>query len=185
MDKLKDPVVKEFAKGVTALYGIAGVGLGVLVLLLSFVAKPVVLSEGQVDAIDETSEYGEYLAQGYVNELARSVVDLLPILAVLGAVFVGLYAARSFAGDDQTALVAAGSSSFVGSLVMVVVGGYFAASQVSSREDIAEEAGTRAVSEFQVQATDLVVNALAVGAAAAIVAAATAYAYDNYLAASL
>ncbi|WP_135821918.1 hypothetical protein [Halostella litorea] len=199
-DKVKDPVVQEFTKGVSALYAIAGVGLGLLVVVYGFVGSPAILSGAQADAASEVSELGAYYAQQNVNSLAQSVVQLLPIIAVVAAVLVGLYAARTIDADEQTSYVGAGVASFAGSVLMVVLGGYLAGSQVSSLQDAAEEAQTAignmnqppevvqqvsvfaGAEEYSVQLVDLVINSVAVGVVAAVVAVVTAYAYRNFLA---
>jgi hypothetical protein len=200
VDKLKDPLVQDFAKGISALYAIVGVGLGLLVVLFGFIGSPVVLRGTQADTVEEVPEYGTYLAAQFTNQVGRVVVLLLPMLAVAAAVLVGLYAARSLDVDDQTTYLAAGVSSLAGSVLMVVAGGYLAASQVSDLQDEAEAASealaeldnpsefssaSAFAEEYQVEAVDLVINGVGAGVAAAIVAVATAYAYRNYLATSL
>jgi hypothetical protein len=199
-DKLKDPLVQDFTKGIGALYGIVGAGLGLLVVMIGFIGSPVILRGAQADTVEEVPEYGTYLAAQFTNQVGQVVVLILPMLAVAAAVFVGLYAARSVNADDQTTYLAAGASSLAGSVLMVVVGGYLAASQVSNLEDEAEAASeaiaeldnpgefssaSAFVEEYQVEAVDLVINGVGAGVVAAIVAVATAYAYQNYLVDSL
>jgi hypothetical protein len=201
VDKLKDPLVQDFAKGISALYTIVGVGLGLLVVALGFVGKPVVLYGFSADAAEEVSEFGAFYAQQFVNQAARTVIQILPIIAVAAAVLVGLYGVRSLAADKQTTFIAIGAGSFVGSFLMVFLGSYLAASQMESLQSLSEDV-SQAVSqldspsesvqqasryvggvdaEIQVQTVDLVLNGIVVGVVAAIVAVATAYAYRNYL----
>ncbi len=199
-DKLKDPLVQEFTKGIGALYAITGIGLGLLVVVLGFVGKPVLLSGTQADTAAEVPEYGTYMAAEFVNQTGQIVLMILPLLAVAAALPVGLYAARSLNVDDKTSYIAAGVSSLVGSVLMVVAGGYLAASQVSNVQDEAEAANkalaevedteglTQATSfteEYTVEAVDLVINSVGTGVVAAIIAVAAAYAYRNYLVDSL
>jgi hypothetical protein len=205
VDKLKDPVVQDFAKGVGALYAIVGLGLGLLVVALGFVGKPVVLYGFKADAAEEVSEFGAFFAQQFINEAARTVIFVLPLLAVVAAVLVGLYGVRSLAVDEQTMFIATGAGAFVGSVLMVFLGSYLAASQIESLQSLSEDVN-QAVgqldnpsesvqqasqfvyavdADYQIQTVDLVVNGVGVGVVAAIVAVATAYAYQNYLADSL
>lgn len=204
VDKLKDPLVQDFAKGIGALYAIVGAGLGLLVIALGFVGKPALLTESQAEVAEEIPEYGELVAQYVLNEIAYAVITLLPVLAVAGAVFVGLYAVRSINADDQTTYIASGSGAFVGSGLMVILGSYLAGTQIETLESLSESVSeavaemddspdlvngqfiggtgfSRSPDGYAVQTVDLVVNAIAVGVVAAIVAVGTAYVYQNYL----
>lgn len=208
VDRLKDPFVQDFAKGIGALYALVGVGIGLLVVVLGWVGSPALLTESQADAADEIPEYGELMTQYFLNELAYAVVTILPILAVVGAVFVGLYAIRTIDADDRTTLLAAGTGAFAGSVLMVVPGSYLAGSQIESLGDLVEETQTAfqeaenapevtsgqftgfsgfsgSPDGYQVLTVDLAINAVGVGLTAAVVAVATAFVYENYLADAL
>lgn len=205
VDKLRDPLVRNFAKGIGALYALVGVGIGLFVVAFGWFGNPLVVRGFKAEAAAEVPAFGAYFAQQAVNATARTAVRLLPLLAVVGAVLVGLYAARSVSADEQTTFVAAGVGSLVGSLTMVVSGGYIAGSQMSSLTGLAEdvnqavsnmdnppEAVRRAQSfvystdaEFQIQTMDLLVTGVGVGVVAALVAVATAYTYRNFLVESL
>ena len=208
VDKLRDPLVQDFAKGVSALYALVGVGIGLLVVVLGWFGSPALLTESQADAAEEIPEYGELMTQYFVNEIGYAVITILPVIAVASAVLVGLYAIRSIDADEQTTLLAAGTSAFGGSVLMVVPGSYLAGSQIESLGDLVEEAQTAfqeaenapdvmsgqftgftgfsgSPDGYQVLTVDLVVNAVGVGLTAGVVAVATAYVYKNYLVDSL
>lgn len=197
-------MTKDYVKGISALYGVLGAGLGLMVLFVGSVAAPVLLSPDLQNAADQSPVFEEYLAQVFVNNVAVLAVMAAPLLAVGLALFVGLYVDRQVDVGDRTATVIAGLGTFVGSVVSVAITGFLASTQASGVESIIGDAGLVPGEDYPESAAEavriaqfpengmlyygaeldfaaLVLLGVAAGVAAAAVAVGSVYVSRNFL----
>ncbi|MFC3477861.1 hypothetical protein [Halobacterium litoreum] len=169
-DLVTAPLTKQFAKFSGATGAGVGVGLGVMFLLLKFVGAPTITQS--TGGSGGSGSNAGIAATQFVNSSAQFTIYLLPLLAAAFAAVVGLYAAREIDAEDRETYVASAAGGLAGALALFVVGAFL----VSMAFGTASLQGSTVVQKpGSVEFGNLLVNAVAVGAGAAVVAAATTW----------
>lgn len=172
IDLLTAPLTKRFAKFAGATGAGVGVGLGVMFLLLKFIGKPAIESPDAGSA-SQMPQASEIAATQFVNTSAQFAIFVLPLLAAALAAVLGLYAARQLDADDRETFVAAAAGGLVGAAVLVVVGAFLVSLGFGS---VTVEGSTAVEKPGSVALGNVLLNGIAVGIGAAVLATATSWA---------
>lgn len=148
VDKLQTPEVMNYLKIAIAAYTIVGVGLGILGILIGAVDQSLVKTSG--------------IAGGgfSVQFILTGILYFSPLLAAVLGVGVGNRFAGNLSEDETTTAVAAAIAVFIGTIVLWIIAGALAGSQLNNAS---------------VDFGGLIVNSIVGGIAVGIIAGGIAY----------
>jgi len=172
------PVTTAYVKFCAAVYAAIGVGIGLLLFVLDAVGmSPVIVEwEGYSSVRDRTVEQSEALPL-FSGEF---LYPLLVILAVGVSVAVAVYVARDRTLTDKAAATATAAGTGVGSLVMLVTGGFLGFQKLRFVELVKSYSDDQAISNaYTIEPLNLVVNAVVVAVFAAAISVAVVYSLRN------
>lgn len=137
VDLAQQPLVVDWTKFIAGLFALVGVGFGLLAILW-------------FDVVEESM----WDVGGFDVELGLPP-DMLPFMALFVAAFFGVYLARTLSADDKSVFLAAGISTFAGTVVSLILAAFLT---------------SVAIDNLDVDFGDLIVMAIVAGIVVAIVA---------------
>lgn len=205
-DIATSPTTKSYLKFFTGIYAVVGLAVGLSVVLIGALGGTPLepdLSGTVQNALDQNvNNVDAILMQMQMNRLGATAINGAPLLAAVLGVVTGGYVGTRLGGTDREAYITAGLSAGVGSVVLVVLTGFLASTQISPvpQPELAEEAagataGVQAdagmgavegipsailIGGTDLAAGDLFINGVLVGVAVAVFAAATVYVVRNF-----
>ncbi len=140
-------IIQEWAIFGTIMFALSGVGAGILAFLIDAIDQPVVELDlgglggggggggnGGFGAAQQLQQAG---GGGNVGTIALGGLDVLPVLAVFLAPFIGLVIARQVSLDDNTTFQAVGAATGAGTLVFLILGWFITSLALPSSLSIA------------------------------------------------
>jgi len=201
-DIVTAPTTKSYLKFFTGIYAVVGLAVGLSVVLIGALGGTPLepdLSGTVQNALDQNvNNVDAILMQMQMNRLGATAINGAPLLAAVLGVVTGGYVGTRLDASDREAYVNAGICAGVGSTVLVVLSGFLASTQISPvpQPELSEEAAGAAggvgmsavegipsailIGGTDLSAGDLFLNAVLVGAAVAVFAAATVYVVRNF-----
>lgn len=136
-------IIQEWAIFGTIMFALSGVGAGVLAFLIDAIDQPVVELDlgGAAGGGNEGFSAVQQLQQAGGGtsgaNIALGGLDVLPVLAVFLAPFIGLVIAKQVSLDDNTTFQAVGAATGVGTLVFLILGWFIMSLALPSSLSIA------------------------------------------------
>jgi len=176
------PVATAYVKFCAAVYAAIGVGIGLLVFVLDAVGmSPVVVTWDEYSSVQGATVERSEAIPLFSGEF---LYPLLVILAVGVSVAVAVYVARDWGLTDREAATATAAGTGVGSLLLLVTGGFLGFQKLrfvelfTSLSD--DPTAQREVSNaYTIEPLNLVVNAVVVAVFAAAIAVAVVFSLRN------
>lgn len=191
IDIIQRPGPQQYLKGTVGLMAAFGVLLGVGAYLLGAVGGFSILPSAIQDVQSlvsgqQAQALNEAITKTHEGFLAYFTNELAPFLGFLLAPLIGVVVGTNMEDSKRAKLTTAGASVFTGTVVFVVILGFFASLLVPEVPQSAADSVAGGVSSMV--STDagslnygtLITNAIVVAIPAGLAAASTTYFYDEY-----